>query len=115
MPEVLTKFPEIVLQILKQAGIECGTGATQKILAQCPPERFCSLPSGEICVYGIEDISKMTQISATELVQSVGNVSVIPDLNILGLTFGIGLFMGGLVVYFITKSRKSGRNEKKKG
>jgi hypothetical protein len=38
-----------------------------KILTKCPPERFCSLRTGEICVYGIADIPKMTQITTQEL------------------------------------------------
>jgi hypothetical protein len=29
--------------------------------------RFCKLPGGEICVYGLADASKMTQISTSEL------------------------------------------------
>lgn len=100
-----------MLQILREAGIKCTSGAKQQILTTCPPERFCSLPTGEICVYGIEDIPKMTQISATELMQNIGNVSVIPDLSNLLLTFGIGLFIGGLIVHMV----KGVHNKKKKG
>jgi hypothetical protein len=46
----------------------------QEILTQCPAERFCRLPGGEICVFGLSDASKMTQITAAEwkaLVQSL--------------------------------------------
>lgn len=96
MPEVLTKFPEVVLKVLKEAGIECGTGAPQKILASCPPERFCSLRTGELCVYGLEDVNKMTQISASELAQLAGyqpafNVWV---LGFIILAFGLGFLLG---------------------
>lgn len=69
MPEQITKYPEVTLQVLKGAGAVCGEGAPQKILTQCPPDRFCSLPTGEICVYGISDVSQMTQITLQELAQ----------------------------------------------
>jgi hypothetical protein len=29
------------------------------------------LPTGEICVYGIDEILQMTQISATEIIQAI--------------------------------------------
>ena len=96
MPEILTKFPEVVLKVLKEAGAECASGAPQKILTSCPPERFCSLPSGELCVYGLEDVNKMTQISASELAQLAGyqpafNVWV---LGFIILAFGLGFLLG---------------------
>jgi hypothetical protein len=71
MPEQITKYPEVTLQVLKGAGAVCGEGAPQQILTQCPADRFCSLPTGEICVYGIGDVSKMTQITPQELAQVV--------------------------------------------
>jgi hypothetical protein len=67
MPEQITKHPEVTLKVLKGAGARCGEGVQPKILTKCPAERFCSLPSGEICVYGIADIPKMTQITTKEL------------------------------------------------
>ena len=67
MPEQLTKHPDVTLDVLKSAGAKCGAGAPQNILKQCPPERFCALPGGEVCVYGLPDVGKMTQISASEL------------------------------------------------
>jgi hypothetical protein len=39
----------------------------QEILTKCPADSFCKLPGGEICVYGLADASKMTQISTSEL------------------------------------------------
>ncbi|RXZ45694.1 hypothetical protein [Crenobacter cavernae] len=71
MPELLTKHPELTLKVLKGAGAVCGEGAEQKILKQCPAERFCSLQSGEICVYGVGDIAKMTQLTVPELAAAV--------------------------------------------
>jgi hypothetical protein len=66
MPEQLTRHPEITLRVLESAGAECGQGAPQKILKQCPAERFCRLPRGEMCIFGLEDAPQMTQISMTE-------------------------------------------------
>lgn len=71
MPEIISKYPDIVLQVLSRAGIDCGTGAAQKILTSCPAEKFCSLPSGEICVYGLNEIPQMTQVSNAEIAQIV--------------------------------------------
>ena len=31
MPEIITKYPDIVLQVLRESGIECGTGAVFKL------------------------------------------------------------------------------------
>jgi hypothetical protein len=49
MPEILTKHPEMVLQVLNSQGAQCGTGAAPKILTRCPPEKFCKLSGGELC------------------------------------------------------------------
>ena len=67
MPEQLTKYPEITIQVLRSAGVKCGEGSAQQILTKCPADSFCKLPGGEICVYGLADASKMTQISTSEL------------------------------------------------
>lgn len=66
MPEQLTKHPEVTLQVLRSAGAKCGEGAKQEILTQCPAARFCKLPGGELCVFGLSDASKMTQVSPAE-------------------------------------------------
>jgi len=71
MPEQISKYPDVTLQVLRGAGAACGEGAPQKILKQCPADRFCSLRTGEICVYGIRDIAQMTQITPRELAQVV--------------------------------------------
>jgi hypothetical protein len=67
MPEQITKYPDVTLKVLEGAGAVCGRGAPQKILTKCPAERFCALPTGEICVYGIADIPRMTQITPKDL------------------------------------------------
>ena len=77
MPEQLTKHPEVTLQVLRSAGAQCGTGAAQEILTRCPAERFCKLPGGEVCVFGLADASKMTQIGAAEW-QTLASSLVVP-------------------------------------
>ena len=67
MPEQLTKYPEVTIHVLRSAGAKCGEGSVQEILTKCPAESFCKLPGGEVCVYGLADASKMTQISTSEL------------------------------------------------
>jgi hypothetical protein len=67
MPEVLTKHPEVVIQVLKSGGARCGEGLPQNILTACPAESFCAMPGGETCVYGVADVGKMTQIQKSEL------------------------------------------------
>ncbi len=92
MPEIVTKYPDIVLSILKEAKINCGGGAPQKILTSCPKENFCSLPTGELCVYNVQDIGQMTQINAYEaclLPQSTTFIAVI-----FAVVFLLGLFIG---------------------
>ncbi|MCT9123101.1 hypothetical protein [Cupriavidus gilardii] len=66
MPEQLTKHPDVTLQVLKSAGARCGTGETPQILKDCPAERFCQLPGGEICVFGLPDAARMTQITKAD-------------------------------------------------
>jgi hypothetical protein len=67
MPEVLTKHPDIVLDVLKSGGAKCGEGLPQEILTQCRPEAFCKLPGGEMCVYGLAEVDSMTQIEDDDL------------------------------------------------
>lgn len=66
MPEQLTMHPEVTLQVLRSAGARCGEGAAQEILTRCPTKRFCKLPGGEVCVYGLPEATQMTQISAAD-------------------------------------------------
>ena len=106
MPEQISKYPEVTLKILKEAGGLCAEGAPQKILTACPPERFCSLPTGEVCIYGITDILNMTQITPQELAKVVcpddqkekpgaAEVSA-AEGTALGVVFLAGLLLGRL-------------------
>jgi hypothetical protein len=115
MPEQITKYPDVTLEVLRGAGAQCGQGVPQKILTQCPKEQFCSLPSGEICVYGINQISRMTQIKTEELAQAIGpagkqgtgNDPIMPLVETLTLVF---VFVAGLLLgTFWRKPRESSR------
>ncbi|EKD72197.1 MAG: hypothetical protein ACD_45C00739G0004 [uncultured bacterium] len=97
MPEIITKYPEVVMQVLQGSGAKCGTGEKQKILTHCPPGQFCSLPAGEMCVYGIQDISHMQQVSSTEIFQIIKDVPPmfsLMNLGLLAVIFLVGLFIG---------------------
>ena len=104
MPEQISKYPEVTLKVLKGAGAVCGEGAEQKILTQCPAERFCALSTGEICVYGVEEIPQMTQITPMELARVVcpgaQQGSVFPatlstvELILICVVFAVGLVLG---------------------
>jgi hypothetical protein len=104
MPEQITKYPEVTLKVLKGAGARCGEGTKQKILTHCPPEQFCALPNGEICVYGIDQIPQMTQIKTDELVRIVcppgeqASMTSLPfsgtEMALVGMVFVAGLLVG---------------------
>ena len=66
MPEQLTKHPDVTIQVLRSAGARCGEGETHAILRSCPPARFCKLPGGEVCVYGLDGAPTMTQFTAAD-------------------------------------------------
>jgi len=100
VPEQISKYPEVTSEVLKGAGARCAEGAQQKILTQCPQERFCALSTGEVCIYGIEEIPQMTQITTKDLAgivcppgrqSSMGSVSLSsPEIVLLGVTFAVG-------------------------
>ncbi|MFQ5801617.1 MAG: hypothetical protein ACE5JQ_01810 [Candidatus Methylomirabilales bacterium] len=104
MPEQISKYPEVTIKVLKGAGARCGEGVKQKILIQCPRERFCALPTGEICVYGIKEIPQMTQITTQELARVVcpperksSMTSALlsnSEVALLAATFAVGLVVG---------------------
>lgn len=113
MPEQLTKHPEVTLQVLRSAGAQCGTGVPPTILKACPAERFCKLPGGEVCVYGLADAARMTQLTPSDwqaLVQAVpasggaaGTGSAAAGSPALALTFGVGLLLLGVAVGWLLR------------
>lgn len=92
MPEVVTKYPETALKILKDANINCGSGTQQKILINCPKQNFCSLPTGELCIYGLQDIPQMTQIHLLDFFLLPN--SVILFASVFVMVFLLGIVMG---------------------
>jgi hypothetical protein len=115
MPEQLTKHPEVTLQVLRSAGAQCGVGAPQAILTQCPAARFCKLPGGEVCVYGLQEAPRMTQLSAADwqAVQlalrpsapSAANTFSPQDFALAGGTLVVGLLLGALLARFGRRAR----------
>jgi hypothetical protein len=100
MPEILTKYPDSALYVLKSAGAKCGVGMKQQILTNCPTDHFCALPHGEICVYSIADFPKMTQMSPIDLVDFISHVPTIySNFNIILLMISclFGLCLGLLL------------------
>ena len=64
MPEILTKHPKIVMDLLSEMGAKCQLSASPSILTDCPSKNFCSLPGGELCVLGLNDVNRLTQFNA---------------------------------------------------
>ena len=100
MPELVSKYPDVTLKVLKEAGAVCGQGAPQKILTTCPADRFCALPTGEICVYGVTEIPRMTQITRQDLAPVVcPRTQAIPPIaadmvGADGVALGAGIVLG---------------------
>lgn len=111
MPEQLTKHPEVTLQVLRSAGAQCGTGAPPAILTACPAERFCKLPGGEVCVYGLADAARMTQLTPGDwqaLAQAVpATAAGSAPAAIPGppLAWGAGLLLLGVAVGWLLRRR----------
>jgi len=109
MPEIITKYPEIVLKVLRDTGAKCSEGAPQRILRQCPPERFCSLPTGELCVYGLNELSLMTQIKTediSEITQRSAPIFTSKVSFLIGSALLIGIVIGVVFGRFIKRQNK---------
>ena len=106
MPEQITKYPEVTIRILKESGARCGEGVERKILKKCPPQQFCSLPTGEVCIFGIGEIPRMTQVRTSEVARVVcpGDQNPLRDMIpasitgglLIGAVFAVGLATGAL-------------------
>ncbi len=105
MPELITKYPDVVIQILNGSGARCAQGEPQQILTACPAERFCALPNGELCVYGLDEVGGITQISGADL-QAVSWGMPANNLTIalIALALIAGLLLGALI--FRNKSKE---------
>lgn len=111
MPEQLTKHPDVTVQVLRSAGAKCGEGAAQEILTQCPAERFCKLPGGEICVFGLPDSARMTQLTAGDWLALAAQHQRQPEQSdvVAGESLaagGVGLIAGALLALLISRRRR---------
>ncbi len=111
MPEQITKYPEVTIQVLREGGARCGPGVKKQILTQCPSERFCSLPSGEMCIYGLDQIPQMTQVTPQELARVVCPPAKraedgAPPLALAGADGLLAAFIVGLLVNRVWQRRK---------
>jgi hypothetical protein len=105
MPEQISRDPEVTLKVLKEAGAACGQGAPQKILTRCPAERFCALPTGEICVYGVNEIPRMTQLTTRDLAPIVCGRSQASCPTAAGVTGVDGVWLGAMLLAALTLGR----------
>lgn len=96
MPEILTKYPEVVITVLKSGGAKCNVGVKQQILTRCPPDHFCALPSGEICVYDLKTIAQMTQINPSDFNNTPSIYSSLNFVLVVGSCL-LGIFIGKLL------------------
>lgn len=72
MPELLTRYPDTVMELLEGMGATCGKGKAE-ILTKCPRSNFCQVPNGEFCVLGLKDSNRLTQYKVKGISQSGGN------------------------------------------
>jgi hypothetical protein len=106
MPEQISKYPDVTIEVLQGAGARCGPDVPKRILTKCPSERFCAFDSGEICVFGIDQIPQATQITTQELARVVcshgpssetGPAGVTGlDVGALGVTLALGITIGAI-------------------
>ena len=104
LPEIVTEHPGAVLHKLEAAGGRCGEEEPREILVDCPPERFCAMPEGEICVYGIDEIPQMAVTRTETFAEIVCPPSALPWsgqelgfaswLLTVALAWGLGLWIG---------------------
>lgn len=96
MPEVLTKRPDLVLKTLQEAGAKCGVNEPS-ILKHCPKSQLCTTEHGEICVYGMDQITSMMQISPADIAEITGGIpTIFSGWNIILLAIAclFGMFFG---------------------
>jgi hypothetical protein len=81
--------------------------SVQEILTKCPAESFCKLPRGEVCVYGLADASKMTQISTSELQALVAAPPPSAPGAFFYLAVACALFVGAALGAAAAKRRRA--------
>lgn len=91
MPELVTKYPEVAIRLLKDAKLHCGEGKPQTILTTCPKQQFCTGPTGEFCIYGIDQVPQMTQLHEFDLFN-------FPQFYVPFIALLIMSFLGGMIL-----------------
>ena len=51
-------FVPMAVPVLVREEAMRGTGEPPQVLTACPAERFCKLPGGEVCVYGVAEATE---------------------------------------------------------
>lgn len=92
MPEIISKYPSIVIDVLKSGKVSCNTKAKPKILTTCPQEQFCSSSGGELCVYDVKATLHTSQFTAADLLMLPG--LWLPLALLLFMAFLGGVYAG---------------------
>lgn len=104
MPEILTKHPEVVKELLASQGARCGAGVTPRVLEACPPAGLCGLEAGELCVFGPAEVGLMTQLSRTELCGG----SVVAQPTAVGTGLLLAIAVSGSIRFVLGRARRRG-------
>lgn len=94
MPEIITRYPDVTLRLLQDAGARCGEGVRPKILTGCPPARLCALTTGEVCVLGINELHRAQQVTVWQLWQQP--LLGLPVVAVVVLVFFLGVRLARL-------------------
>lgn len=92
MPEIITRYPDVTLKVLRESGARCGEGEQQQILTKCPKERFCKLPTGEVCVLGVGELLQAQQVTPATVVAQP--FMFVPLAAVLVVLFFVGFVIG---------------------
>lgn len=92
MPEIISKYPNVTLKVLREAGAQCGQGLPQKILTKCPQDRFCALSTGEVCVLGVNELTRAQQVTPGAVF--LQPLFLVPGILLTILVFVIGAAFG---------------------
>lgn len=104
MPELLTKDPAAVLEVLTRQGAQCGVGIHPQVLTGCPQDKFCMLQDGELCVYGAGELGLMTELTRDDVCGPIAepkSAAAVPG----GPVFGLGVVLAAVLGFAFARSR----------